>query len=237
MSDEAHMGRYWDERAREDAFFFVDDRLEYGRADEERFWQGGEEVLAAMLASFGLELKGNEAVVEIGCGIGRITRAIARRAAHVEALDVSAEMLELARSHNVGLSGVEWRLGDGHTLAGIGDASADACISYVTFQHIPDPAVTYGYVSEVGRVLRPGGFAVLHVSNDPTVHRRRIGLISHLLAFTGRGPRGRADPAWLGSAVELGALRDVASAAGMTLADSVYEGTQFCLVHLVRRSA
>jgi len=32
------MGRFWDERAREDAMFFVDDREPYGNADAERFW-------------------------------------------------------------------------------------------------------------------------------------------------------------------------------------------------------
>ena len=36
--------RFWDERAREDALHFVDDRMQYGAADEERFWAGGAEV-------------------------------------------------------------------------------------------------------------------------------------------------------------------------------------------------
>ena len=36
------MAAFWDARAREDAFFFVDDRLDYGSPDEERFWTGGE---------------------------------------------------------------------------------------------------------------------------------------------------------------------------------------------------
>ena len=33
------MGRFWDERAREDALFFVDDREPYRQADEARFWE------------------------------------------------------------------------------------------------------------------------------------------------------------------------------------------------------
>ena len=43
------------------------------------------------------------------------------------------------REHNPGLANVEWIEGDGTSLAPIEDASADACVSHVVFQHIPDP--------------------------------------------------------------------------------------------------
>ena len=234
MSDETHMARFWDERARENAFFFVDDRLDYGRADEERFWRGGEEVLGAMLDTFDLDLRPLDVVVEIGCGVGRLTRPIARAAGRVVAIDVSSEMLALARSQNDWLEGVEWMLGDGRTLAGVGDASADVCLSYVTFQHIPDPAVTLGYVAEMGRVLRDGGFALFQVSNDAAVHRARRDLRGCLRALVGRGPRGTRDPAWTGAQIDLPALRAAATDAGLDVQGVIYEGTQFCLVHAVR---
>ena len=41
------MGRFWDERAREDAFYFVDNRLDYRDADVERFWREGDDDLDA----------------------------------------------------------------------------------------------------------------------------------------------------------------------------------------------
>ena len=66
----------------------------------------------------------------------------------------------------------------------------------MVFQHLPDPAITYGYVTEMGRVLRPGGWAAFQVSDDPSdPPPPRL-----------RGRRGRrrsAIPAWLGSAVDL----------------------------------
>ena len=43
------MRRFWDERAREDAFFFVDDRLTYRHPDLDSFWRGGEEALDGLL--------------------------------------------------------------------------------------------------------------------------------------------------------------------------------------------
>ena len=176
--------------------------------------------------------------MEIGCGIGRLTRVVARRAATVRALDVSPRMLELARKHGAELENVEWLLGDGTSLDGIADASADAVVSHVVFQHIPDPAVTLGYVREIGRVLRPEGWAAFQVSNDPAIHRRRTGregLRIRLAALLGRGPRGQADPAWLGSAVDLDKLRLAAADGGMEVERTSGEGTQLCFVLTRRR--
>src|SRR5204863_8958397 len=112
---------------------------------------------------------------------------------------------------------------------------ADACGSHVVFQHIPDAAITLGYVREIGRVLGPGGWAAFQISNDPSVHLPR-GEHSRLKAALGREPsRGDVeDPAWLGSWVDLGAPRATAAEAGMELEKTVGEGTQYCGVCLRR---
>ena len=232
------MRRFWDERADEDAFFFVDNRLDYGSPDLDRFWSEGERTLDALLELVGAELDSSDHVVEIGCGVGRLTRAVARRAAHVRALDVSPRMLALAREHNADLGNVEWLVGDGRGLAGIEDGSADVCLSHVVFQHIPDPAITLDYVREVGRVLRPGGWAAVHVSNDPSIHRPRMRLrrlLHGIGAALRRVPRGQGHPAWLGSAVEIDAVESAADAGAMDLERVIGEGTQFCYLLMRRR--
>jgi SAM-dependent methyltransferase len=155
----------------------------------------------------------------------------------VRALDVSAEMLELARGYNGELRNVTWIEGDGHSLAGIDTASADACLSHVVFQHIPDPRITLGYVGEMGRVLRPGGWSAFQVSNDPSVHQAMPGWRERLGALVGRAPRGRAHPNWRGSAVDLGELRDVAAVGAMDVERVAGEGTQYCVVVLRRRAS
>jgi SAM-dependent methyltransferase len=232
--------RFWDARAREAAFFFVDDRVDYRDPDLAAFWAQGERDLDALLGALDVDIGADEQLVEIGCGVGRLTRVLARRAAHVNALDVSAEMLAQARRHNAGLENVTWIESDGESLAPVPDASSDGVFSHVVFQHIPDPGVTLGYVREMGRVLRPGGWAAFQISNDPNVHRPRTGLarLGHVLrSLVGRAPRGQADPAWLGSAVELAALRGTADEAGLDVERIEGEGTQFCLVRLRRRGA
>lgn len=230
------MERFWDERAREDAPYYVDNLLEYGQADMEKFWKGGERVVDQILRRLGVELRSDDDVVEIGCGLGRLTRVIATRARRVWAFDVSSEMLRQGRELNPRLENVEWIHGDGTTLQPVADGAASACFSFVVFQHLPDPAITLGYVEEMGRVLRPGGWSAFQVSNDPTVHRpRRQALATRLKSALRRGPRGQSHPAWLGSAVELDQLRSTAAAAGMDVESVDGAGTQFCLVLLRRR--
>lgn len=230
------MQRFWDRRARENAFYFVDSRLDYRAVDVERFWADGRRDLAQLLGLLGVEIEDGALVVDIGCGVGRLTRAARERAGHVIGVDVSAEMLARARELNDHLDGLEFLKGDGRSLDGVPDASADACISHVVFQHVPDPQITLGYVAEMGRVLRPGGWAAFQVSNDPRLHRPvRTGPLGGLRRLLGRAPRGRNKAAWLGSAVDLGALRAAASASGLAVERIVGEGTQFCCVLLRRR--
>jgi SAM-dependent methyltransferase len=234
------MRRFWDRRAREDAFHFVDSRLPYRRSDAQRFWREGEKDLRRLLEIAGVEVEPGSRVLEIGCGLGRLTRGLAARAGEVIAIDVSGEMLAQAREHNSELGNVTWLLGDGTTLAGVDDSSVDACLSHVVFQHIPDPAITLGYVAETGRVLRPGGWAAFHVSNDPLVHRAEHHasaaqrLARRVRAGVGRAPRGVDDPAWLGSAIDLGELEGVAQRAGMRIESVFGAGTQFCVIRARR---
>ena len=229
------MRRFWDRRARENPWFFICNTLDYADPDIERFWTSGERDLEMLLGHADAELDPSSHVVEIGCGAGRMSRAIARRVAEVTAVDVSPRMLELAREHNPRLGNVQWVLGDGTTLQPIPDASADVCISHVVLQHIPDPEVTLGYVREMGRVLRPGGWAAFQVSNAPAVHARPPeGPRRRWAALRGRWPRGQRAPEWVGSSVDLAALRAAAAEAGLTIERTAGEGTQFCIVRARR---
>src|SRR5437764_15430157 len=159
-----------------------------------------------MLGSVGLSIGPDEKVADIGCGVGRLTRALATRAGHVYGIDVSSEMLELAKGHNPELDKVEWLHGDGRGLEPLEDASVDGCFSHVVFQHIPDPEITLEYVREMGRVLRAGGWALFQVSTDPGVHRPTATLKSRAKRLLRR----RDDRAWWGSGVEVDGLRAAA---------------------------
>jgi SAM-dependent methyltransferase len=149
-------------------------------------------------------------------------------------------MIELAREHNPALANVEWIVGDGATLAGVDSQSADVCVSHVVFQHIADPEVTLAYVREIGRVLRPGGWAVFQVSNDPTVHEPPRGLRNahnRIRATVRLAPRGQAHPDWRGSYVAVEDLRAAADDGGMDVEHLAGEGTQYCIALTRKRAA
>jgi SAM-dependent methyltransferase len=230
------MRSFWDDRAREDALYFVDSRQNYGEPDLERFFAEGDSALEGFLDSVDVSLRQGQTVVDIGCGVGRLTRAIASRAGRVVAIDVSEEMLVRARELNPDLDHVEWRLGDGDSLTGVPDDSADACVSAVVFQHLPDPQITLNYVREIGRVLRPEGWAAIQFSNDPGIHRRRVRAQVALRGLMRRGPRGQVNRAWLGSSVRVEDLRRTAEEAGLTVEKVIGEGTLFCCTRLRKRA-
>ena len=142
-------------------------------------------------------------------------------------------MLERARRHHADIENIEWLHGDGSTLNPVADASIDACVSHVVFQHIPDPQITMGYVREMGRVLKVGGWAAFQVSNSPAAHESQRGAkaqLGKLRSLVGRAPRGRRDPAWLGSAVNVDELRGVGRGSGLEIERVIGEGTLFCMI-------
>jgi SAM-dependent methyltransferase len=229
------MQRFWDARARENAEYFVDNRLDYNHGDEAFFWEQGARDLATMLDAAGVTILETDHLLDIGCGVGRLTRALAPRAAHVTGVDVSPEMVERARRNLDGLPNVTLFVGDGTTLQPVADAAMDGVVSLVVFQHIPDPQITLGYIREIGRVLRPGGWAAFQVSNDPDVHSRDYPMPSRLRQLLGRAPKGQDDPAWRGSAIALDELQSAADDGGLLIEHVTGEGTQYCIVRARRR--
>lgn len=218
------MRAFWDARAREDALHFVDGREPRGAGDLARFLANGERDLDALLGALDLRIAPDAHVLDLGCGVGRLTRILAARAAHVSALDVSAEMLMGAWRLPGAPADVRWLLGDGRSLAGVADASVDAVVSHLVFEHLPDPGITLGYVTEIGRVLRCGGWAAFGLSTDGRRHRLRA---ADLLRTQRRRER-------RGSAVGLDDLGRVAAAAGLVIERVVGAGTPGTLVRASR---
>ncbi len=222
------MRSFWNARARENALYFINNSLDYRGTDREAFWRSGETELETILAALDSTIAATATVLEVGCGIGRMTRALAERGATVIGLDISTEMLRMAAEQNPQLDNVEWLLGDGSSLAAVEDETIDVVFSHVVLQHIPDPVIVLAYITEMGRVLRTGGWALVGVSTDPAVHDRSIRLRDRARAVLRRGPSGQDDPAWRGCAVSIEAVEEAARRGGMVVARSIGEGSQFC---------
>ena len=99
--------------------------------------------------------------VEIGCGAGRITHALAAAFDRVLALDVADEMIAMARDASPAT--VEFARVDGPRIP-LGDAEADAVFSCHVLQHLETHAAVRSYLAEARRVLRPGSTAMVHLT-------------------------------------------------------------------------
>ncbi|MDP9420065.1 MAG: class I SAM-dependent methyltransferase [Actinomycetota bacterium] len=179
--------------------------------DREGFFRQGAEEADALLAFCGIEPSTEKTMLEIGCGVGRMTRRFSERYGSVVAVDVSPEMLARARENLADRSNVEWVLGSGSDLSPIADATIDHVFSYITLQHVPRQDAVLSYVRETSRVLRIGGEAGLQV--------RRPGWQAAVIDFAGhvgRAARGRPTLAaeWRGTRVPVASLLDAATVSG-----------------------
>ena len=162
------MQKDWDQRARENAQHYIATKAKDW--NDREFYRSGEidatnDVLSDMSRICGgsrspLDLT----ALEIGCGVGRMTRMLARIFGQVTAVDVSKEMIERARMNLADLNNVTLILGDGATLSGMPDKSHDFAFSFIVFQHIPSTEVIASYCREVRRVLRPGSLFKFQVN-------------------------------------------------------------------------
>src|ERR1700675_4969956 len=106
-------------------------------------------------------------VLEIGCGAGRLTRALANLFGEVHAVDVSGEMIARAREALADKPNAHVYQNNGCDLAVVPPIEFDFGYSNIVFQHIPSREVIESYVREVHRLLRPGALFKFQVQGYP----------------------------------------------------------------------
>lgn len=213
------MRSYWDEGARKNAVWYVDTSLDYDEPDLDRFFETGKTIVAQALDDAPAQPAGHGLAVEIGCGLGRICQALAPRFDRVVGVDISPEMLKQAREI-VTDPKVEFVLGDGVSLGALETASADLVLSFTVFQHIPSVSVICDYLTEAGRVLKPGGVMVFQWNNEPgALYWRLRRSVLSVLQRTGlrREKYGRHAPEFLGSRVPLNQVEAALHKGGLQL--------------------
>jgi SAM-dependent methyltransferase len=149
----------WDERARENARFYIVDSQENWTEDE--FYRLGQQTIKQeILTDMHNVCQGREPqqmkVLEIGCGAGRVTRALADLFGEVHAVDVSGEMVRLARAGCADKPNAFIYQNNGMDLDVLGERVFDFAFSICCFHHIPSRDVIENYICEVGRLLRAG---------------------------------------------------------------------------------
>jgi len=165
----------WDQRARENARHYVN-TAHTAWTDDEFFASGERTVAEEILTDMGNICQGRAPgemrVLEIGCGAGRVTRAMAKLFGEVHAVDVSGEMVRLATEALRDFPKAFVYQNNGKDLAVVPNLQFDFAFSSIVFQHIPSREIIENYVGEVQRLLRPGGLFKFQVQGDSTLETK-----------------------------------------------------------------
>ena len=102
-------------------------------------------------------------VIDVGCGGGILTEAMARRGATVTGIDLADKPLKVAMLHRLesGLQ-VDYRLASAEETAQVEPGVYDVVTCMEMLEHVPDPAST---VRACAAMAKPGGLAVFATIN------------------------------------------------------------------------
>jgi SAM-dependent methyltransferase len=125
--------------------------------------RGSVRYLIEVARSHGMPLEGR--VLDFGCGVGRISNALAEQGLRVVGVDIAASMVERARELNAHRDRLEFVAYDGGELP-FPDNSFDAAVTLIVLQHCP-PRVQVNALMQLQRVVRPGGVLIFQVPSRP----------------------------------------------------------------------
>ncbi|HWQ31556.1 MAG TPA: methyltransferase domain-containing protein [Blastocatellia bacterium] len=216
------MKRDWDARAREDAKWYIN-TVRRGQSEEEFDATCRHDIENFILADLPVLTGGRDPrtlrLLEIGCGIGRMTRHLARLFGEVHGTDVSGEMIRLGRERLRDCPNVFLHETSGCDFAAFPDAHFDLIFSAYVFQHIPSAEVIRANIRDAYRVLKPGGifkFMAAGISSEEYAQMPK--------------------DTWTGAPFAEADSRQIARELGAQLMSVVGEGTQYFWTVLRKRT-
>ena len=128
------------------------------------------------------EIREGKDILEIGCGTGNFTKGLAKSKAHIIAIDLSEELLDLAKDKTFE-NNVEFRVGDAENLP-FGDNSFDAVVGNSVLHHCSLECA----LKEIKRVIKNGGKVIFSEPNMLNPHVFLQKKIKYLKRLAGDSP-------------------------------------------------
>lgn len=185
----------WDALGAEDPLWAVltDDRYRGGRWDEEAFFATGVEEIAGVVRDLDRlgkpERRGR--CLDFGCGVGRLTQALAAHFESCDGVDIAPSMIAAARRMDRSRGRCTFHVNDAPDLALFPAETFDFVYSNIVLQHMPTEAAK-AYVSEFLRVLAPGGLAMFEIPSEniraEVVERERLPDAAHAAVISANLP-------------------------------------------------
>jgi ubiquinone/menaquinone biosynthesis C-methylase UbiE len=162
----ARLKRHWDRLGRRDPFWAVltDPSKHHGGWRRGEFFRSGTDEIAAVLRrakELGLPLPHHRAL-DFGCGVGRVTQALADHFERCDGVDISPSMLKAARLHNRHPGRCIYHQNTAPDLRLFDAASFGFVYSTLVLQHMA-PEYSEAFIRELLRVLGPQGVLVFQL--------------------------------------------------------------------------
>lgn len=170
MTSLEQLQRTWDELGHADPMWAIltDPRKRGNRWDRESFFETGRQDIGQLFEWIeemdALPARGR--ALDFGCGVGRLTQALAARFDEIVGVDIAPRMIEPAREFNTRGDRCAYVLNDRDDLGVFGDASFDFVYTVITLQHM-EPRFSKRYLAEFVRILRPGGLLIFQLPDRP----------------------------------------------------------------------
>jgi SAM-dependent methyltransferase len=168
--------RDWEDLSALDPYWAVlsDPRRQFGGWDRDEFFASGVGAVDAILRQgreYGRPGRRRHAL-DFGCGVGRLTCALASHFDRCLGLDISEQMVTEARRVAAKLDNCVFATSE---LAGQQANSFDLVMCCIVLQHIPSASVKHRYIAEFVRVLAPGGLLAFQLPSwIPLRHRLQL---------------------------------------------------------------
>jgi len=164
----AELKNDWEHLAERDALWAIltDSRKVGGKWEVAEFMATGvDEIDTVMchLARIGQVPDASGAVLDFGCGVGRLTQALAPHFASCVGVDISEQMVQKAKALNQ-FPHCRYVVNAQPQLP-FADGTFSFIYSNIVLQHVP-PRFAEGYLREFVRVLAPGGVLVFGVQDS-----------------------------------------------------------------------
>lgn len=103
--------------------------------------------------------------LDFGCGVGRLTQALASEFTHVAGVDIAPSMISSANAYNTQGDACRYYLNEKDNLELFKDDSFDFIYSNIVLQHM-EPRYSIKYIGEFIRVLKLGGIAIFQIPSE-----------------------------------------------------------------------
>lgn len=156
----------WISLGRSDPLWAIltDSQKKHGKWNKENFFKtGDEEIKSVMQYIEQLEINiTRRKSLDFGCGVGRLTQALAQYFDEVVGVDISLSMIDLANKYNMYKDKCKYCLNTTFDLRMFENNCFDFIYSNIVLQHI-QPKYSIEYIKEFLRTLSPGGLLIFQL--------------------------------------------------------------------------